>query len=126
VVFGTPQLSLYEFRDLARLFAGRRVHPGTRVFLTTSDAVKGVADRLGYTRVVEDAGATVLTGVCYYIMTARELAARHGFRTLLTDSAKLANIISGYGYHPVFRPTALCVAAACAGSLAGLGPEAGG
>ena len=122
VVFGTPQLSLFEFRDLARLFKGRRVHPRTRVFLTTSDAVKGVADRLGYTRVVEAAGATVLTGVCYYIMTARELAARHGFRTLLTDSAKLANIISGYGYHPVFRPTALCVDAACAGTLAGLPP----
>ncbi|MDQ3701326.1 MAG: aconitase X catalytic domain-containing protein [Chloroflexota bacterium] len=120
VVFGTPQLSLFEFRDLARALAGRRVHPQTRVFLTTSDAVKGVADRLGYTRAVEEAGATVLTGVCYYIMTPRELAARHGYRTLLTDSAKLANIIAGYGYNPIFRPTALCVAAAVRGTLSGL------
>ena len=36
--------------------------------------------------------------------------AAHGFRTLLTDSAKLANIIAGYGYVPVFRPTEVCVA----------------
>ena len=112
VVFGTPQLSLLEMRHLARLFQGRRVHPGTRVFLTTSDAVKAVADHLGYCAILEGAGATVLTGVCYYIMTAREMAARHGFRTLLTDSAKLANIIAGYGYVPLFRPTELCVDAA--------------
>jgi predicted aconitase len=117
VVFGTPQLSLYELRHLARLFQGRRVHPGTRVFLTTSDTVRAVADHLGYCAILEAAGATILSGVCYYIMTAREMAARHGFRSLLTDSAKLANIIAGYGYHPLFRPTEVCVDAACAGRL---------
>ena len=118
VVFGTPQLSLYEFRDLARHIAGKRVNPETRVFLTTSDAVKGVADQLGYTQVVEAAGVTVLTGVCYYIMTARELAGEHGFRTLLTDSAKLANIIAGYGYNPVFRRTEECIETAVRGRFA--------
>jgi predicted aconitase len=118
VVFGTPQLSVFEFRDLARAFAGKRVNDRTRVLLTTSDAVKSVADQLGYTRVVEAAGATVLTGVCYYIMTARELGDLHGYRTLLTDSAKLANIIAGYGYNPVFRPTDECVAAAVRGTFA--------
>ena len=117
VVFGTPQLSLFEFRDLARSFAGKRVSGKTRVFLTTSDAVKSLADQLGYTRLVEDAGATVLTGVCYYIMTARELGELHGFRTLLTDSAKLANIIAGYGYNPVFRPTEECIEAAVRGTF---------
>ena len=117
VVFGTPQLSLFEFRDLARLFKGRRINPRTRVLLTTSDAIKALADQLGYTRAVEEAGATVLTGVCYYIMTARELAERHGFRTILTDSAKLANIIAGYGYNPIFRPTELCIQAAIRGTF---------
>jgi L-amino acid N-acyltransferase YncA len=59
----------------------------------------------------------VLTGVCYYIMTARELAERHGYRTILTDSAKLANIIAGYGYNPVFRATEQCVEAAIRGTF---------
>lgn len=117
VVFGTPQLSLFEFRDLARQLAGKRVHPRTKLLLTTSDAVKMVADQFGYTRVVEAAGGMVLTGVCYYIMTARELAERHGYRTLLTDSAKLANIIAGYGYNPVFRPTEACIEAAVRGTF---------
>jgi predicted aconitase len=87
------------------------------VLLTTSAAVKALADQLGYTAAVEAAGAVVLTGVCYYIMTARELAERHGYRTILTDSAKLANIIAGYGYNPVFRPTAECVAGAIHGTF---------
>jgi hypothetical protein len=117
VVFGTPQLSLFEFRDLARLLKGRHVNPKTRLLLTTSDAVKALADQLGYTRAVEEAGATVLTGVCYYIMTARELAERHGYRTILTDSAKLANIIAGYGYNPIFRTTEQCVEAAIRGTF---------
>lgn len=115
VVFGTPQLSLFEFRDLARRLQGQRVHANTRMLLTTSGAVKALADGLGYTAVVEAAGATVLTGVCYYIMTAKELGQLHGYRTLLTDSAKLANIIAGYGYNPVFRPTDVCVGAAIRG-----------
>ena len=51
-------------------------------------------------------------------MTPRELAQRHRFRTLLTDSAKLANIIAGYGYNPVFRPTEDCVEAAVRGTFA--------
>jgi hypothetical protein len=117
VVFGTPQLSLFEFRDLACLLNGRHVNPKTRLLLTTSDAIKALADQLGYTRAVEEAGATVLTGVCYYIMTARELAERHGYRTILTDSAKLANIIAGYGYNPVFRATEQCVEAAIRGTF---------
>lgn len=118
VVFGTPHLSIFEVRQLAGLLEGRRVHSRTTLLLTTSAEVKALADRLGYTRVVEASGARVLVGTCYYIMTPRELARLHGFRTLVTDSAKLANIIAAYGYNPIFRPTAECVDAAVTGRIA--------
>ena len=48
------------------------------------------------------------TGIVRGSEPARELAEKHGWRTILTDSAKLANIIPGYGYNPVFRPTDVC------------------
>jgi hypothetical protein len=51
-------------------------------------------------------------------MTPREMARRHGLRTIVTDSAKLANIIAAYGYNPIFRPTAECVEAAVTGRVA--------
>jgi predicted aconitase len=115
IVLGTPQLSLFEFKVIADALAGRRVR--TRVLLTTSAQVRAAADEHGWTDAVREAGALVLTGVCFYLMTARDLARRNGWRTLLTDSAKLANTIQGYGYEPALRPTDACLEAAVAGRL---------
>jgi predicted aconitase len=117
VVFGTPHLSLFEVRFLAELLRGKRVHRDTMLLLTTSHHVKAMADRLGYAATIEEAGGRILAGPCYYIMTPRELARRYGFRTIVTDSAKLANIIPASGYNAIFRPTADCVEAAITGRV---------
>ena len=65
----------------------------------------------------ETAGVMVLEGVCFYVMAPHELAERFGYRTLVTDSAKLANIIPGYGYSPILRPTSVCVDASISGTI---------
>jgi predicted aconitase len=117
VVFGTPHLSVAELRRLASLLDGKQVSASTMLLLTTSSHVKAIADREGLTRVIEAAGGRIVVGVCYYIMTPREMARRYRLRTILTDSAKLANIIAAYGYNPIFRPTAQCVDAAVTGRL---------
>jgi len=117
VVFGTPHASLFEIRRVAELLRGRRVHPRTRLFVTTNAHVRGMAERLGYAATIDAAGGTILAGPCFYIMTPRILAELHGFSTLVTDSAKLANIIPASGYDPVLRPTEECVEAAVQGTL---------
>ncbi|HEY7363202.1 MAG TPA: aconitase X catalytic domain-containing protein [Methylomirabilota bacterium] len=119
VVFGTPHLSIAEVRHLARLLEDQKASASTMLLLTTSAPVKAMADREGLTRVIEGAGGRIVVGVCYYIMTPREMARRHRLRTIVTDSAKLANIIAAYGYNPIFRPTAQCVEAAVAGRIRG-------
>ena len=115
IVFGTPQLSLFEFKEIAEGLAGGSV--SSPVYLTTSTQVKAAADECGYGELVRASGAIVLTGVCFYLMTAREIARRKGYRTLLTNSAKLANTIGGYGYNPVFRSTEDCLRAALTGEI---------
>ncbi|RBM14111.1 hypothetical protein DI005_29995 [Prauserella sp. PE36] len=117
VVFGTPQLSVFELAELAALFEGREV--SCPVYATTSAAVLRSAEEYGYAETLRAAGVRLLSGVCYYLMTARELGRSNGFRTLVTNSAKLANIIEGYGYNPVFRSTEMCVDAAVTGRIAG-------
>jgi predicted aconitase len=117
VAFTAPQLSIVELRDLAALLGGRRVHPETRLIATTNYQNRAAAERLGYARAIEEAGGLLVAGACFYLMTARELAEKHGWRTILTDSAKLANIIPGYGYNAVFRPTSVCVEAAVSGRI---------
>lgn len=117
VVFGTPQLSVFELGELARLFEGREAR--CPVYATTSASVLRSAEEYGYAGVLRAAGVRLLSGVCFYLMTARELGRRNGLRTLVTNSAKLANIIEGYGYNPVFRSTERCVDAAVDARIAG-------
>lgn len=117
VVFSGPQLSVLELRRLAERLGGRRVHANTALIVTTNFANREMARRLGYVQAIEDAGGVVLSGVCWYIMEPAKMAARFGWRNVLTNSAKLANIIGGYRLHPILRPTAVCVEAAIAGRL---------
>jgi len=115
VVFSAPQLSLYELRDLAGLCQGRTFK--RPLLVTTSPQVKPDADRFGYTETIEGAGGTVLTGMCFYQSYAREMSEANGWRRLATNSAKLVNILGGYGYVPMLASMTDCVDAAETGEL---------
>ncbi|HZT49800.1 MAG TPA: aconitase X, partial [Hyphomicrobiaceae bacterium] len=117
VVFAAPQLSLIEMSELAGLLDGRRVHPDTTLFVSTSPEIKFAADRMGLTRKIEDAGGVVASGVCFYQMYAREMGEANGWQRLLTNSAKLVNIIAGYGYKPTLAGMQACVDSAVAGRI---------
>lgn len=115
VVFSAPQLSLYELRALAELCDGKRfVKP---LLAVTSPQVKPDADRFGFTRRIEDAGGHVLAGMCFYQSYAREIAEANGWKRLATNSAKMVNILGGYGYAPVLASMERCVEAAESGRL---------
>jgi predicted aconitase len=113
VVFSAPQLSLVEMRMLAALLDGRNAT--IPLLAVTSPQVKPDCDRMGLTGRIEAAGGTVLSGMCFYQSYAREIAEANGWSRLATNSAKLTNILGGYGYRPVLLSMEQCVAAACAG-----------
>src|SRR5215475_1083819 len=113
VVFSAPQLSLIEMAQVAGMLAGRRAR--IPLLVVTSPQVKGDADRLGLTAGIEEAGGTVLSGMCFYQSYAREMAEANGWRRLATNSAKLVNIIRGYGYRPALMSMPACIDAACNG-----------
>ena len=117
VVFGAPQLSLFEIEAVARALDGRRVHQDTTVLVTTSPEIKHAADRMGLTSRIEASGAVVAQGICFYQSYAREMADANGWTRLMTNSAKLVNIIGGYGYRPTLASLELCVDSAVAGRV---------
>jgi predicted aconitase len=117
VVFGAPQLSLFEMEAVARALDGRRLHHDTTVIVTTSPEIKHAADRLGLTSRIEASGAVVAQGICFYQSYAREMAEANGWTRLMTNSAKLVNIIGGYGYRPVLASLERCVDSAVAGRV---------
>ncbi len=115
VVFSAPQLSLYELRALADLCDGRKFK--VPLLAVTSPQVKPDSDRFGYTQRIEAAGGSVYSGMCFYQSYAREIAEANGWKRLATNSAKMVNILGGYGYVPMLASMEDCVEAAQTGSL---------
>lgn len=115
IVFSAPQLSIFELRDLAQLCLGRKFR--RPLLAVTSPQVKPDCDRFGYTERIEAAGGTVLSGMCFYQSYAREISESKGWKRLATNSAKLVNILGGYGYTPTLATMEACVDAAESGEL---------
>jgi len=115
VVFSAPQLSIFELRDLAGLCDGK--HFKIPLLAVTSPQVKPDSDRMGYTSKIEAAGGTVFSGMCFYQSYAREIAEANGWKRLVTNSAKMVNILGGYGYVPMLASMEECVQSAVTGKL---------
>jgi predicted aconitase len=81
VSVGCPHLSLDELRRVARLLEGGRVVMETWVHLARP--LKQIADQLGYTRIIESAGARLACDTC---MVVAPIEGR--FRGVATSSAK--------------------------------------
>ena len=117
VVFAAPQLSLYEIAAVAGALDGRQIRPDTTVIVTTSPEIKHAADRMGLTARIEASGAVVAQGICFYQSYAREMAEANGWTRLMTNSAKLVNILGGYGYRSSLARLERCVDSAVAGKV---------
>ncbi|MEC7575301.1 MAG: aconitase X, partial [Pseudomonadota bacterium] len=83
----------------------------------TAPAVKESCDRTGITAQIENVGGIVLEGVCFYNMHAREIGKANGWRRLMSNFAKIVNILGGCGYEPVLSSMENCVASAIAGRI---------
>ena len=117
VVFAAPHLSLVEMAAVADALGGRTVHRDTTLLVATSPEIKHAADRMGVTRRIEEAGAIVAAGICFYQSYAGEMAEANGWKRLVTNSAKLVNIIGGYGYRPTLLSLERCVESAITGRV---------
>jgi hypothetical protein len=118
VVFSGPQQSLLEMKRLAQLFAGRKVKAGASCFVTTNGAVLAQARELGYAGALESAGVSILQGVCFYILQNLSLMrVKNGWQNMVSNSAKIVNIIGAHRFNTILRRTQDCVDIACTGVL---------
>ncbi len=118
VVFSAPQLSLYELKTLSELLEDRKVSEGTSLIVTTYGGYKATSEKLGYLRRIEEAGGMVLEGVCFYILdSVARMRVENGWDNLVTNSAKLANIIGAHKYNAILRRTEECVEIAITGRI---------
>jgi predicted aconitase len=118
VVFSGPQQSLLEMKRLADLFQGRKVNLGSSCFVTTNRAVLAQSRALGYAQTLEEAGVTILEGVCFYILQNLSAMRRaNRWTNMVSNSAKIVNIIGAHRFNTILRRTDDCVDIACTGLL---------
>lgn len=118
IVFSAPQLSLYELKTLSELLEDKKIKEGTSLIITTFRGYKSTSEKLGYLTRIEAAGGTVLEGVCFYILdSVAQMRIENGWDNLVTNSAKLANIIGAHKYNPILRRTEECIEVAITGKV---------
>ena len=112
VVFAAPQLSIIEMSELAELCKGRQRSSKTDLIVCTSAQVYSDAVSMGYVAKIETFGGRVLVGTCFYQQYAREIGEANGWTRLLSNSAKIVNILGGYGYQPSLASMDACITSA--------------
>ncbi len=115
VVFAAPQLSIVEMQQVAMLSRGQKFK--VPVIVCTSPQVYPDAVRMKLVEAIEDAGGKVLQGTCFYNQYAREIGQANSWTRLLSNSAKIVNILGGYGYEPALAGMEDCISSAIAGEI---------
>jgi len=83
VCVGCPHCSIKEIAEIAELLKGKRIAANTEFWVATSRSAKQLADKRGYTDVIEQAGGKFACDTC---MAVAPLKGR--FKALATTSAK--------------------------------------
>lgn len=118
IVFSGPQLSLYEIKTLSEMLEGKKLNGETTLIVTTNRSNKYAGQRLGYVQRIEEAGGLVLEGVCFYILdSVARMRVENGWDNLITNSAKLANIVGANKFNSILRRTEECVDSAITGRV---------
>ena len=90
ILVGCPNASVQEIREVADALQGKKVHKDASLWVTTAGAMYAMADRVGYIRTIEEAGGVVVRETCPFLARSRVIAPKKGYKTLTTNSAKMA------------------------------------
>lgn len=111
VSLGCPHASLAELANVASMLEGRRLT--SALWITTARATREAATHAGLVAQIEAAGGRVVADTCMVVAPVAEL----GFRSLATDSAKMAFYAPSHcGLAVRFGTTEQCVQAAIEGA----------
>lgn len=115
VMLGCPHYTIEQIWEAAQLIEGRKVHSNSALWIFTPHSIKALADRNGYTQIIESAGGKILTDSC----SAMSRAVPPGTKVVALDSAKQAHYLPAIlGVQAWFGTTSQCIDAACTGRWA--------
>ena len=90
ILVGCPNASVQELREVAEALEGKKVHKDVSLWVTTAGAMYAMAEQMGYVDTIKKAGGVVVRETCPFLARSRVIAPNKGYKTLTTNSAKMA------------------------------------
>lgn len=87
IALGCPHCSLEEIREIAEKVRGKKLK--RKLWVCTARKIKAKADKLGLTKVIEDAGGKVVSDTCMVVCPLEDM----GFETTAVNSGKAAHYL---------------------------------
>lgn len=86
IAIGCPHCSIKEIEEITTLLKGKRVERIKRFWIFTSPNVYQVAEKMGYNKIIQAAGADIFKHTCMVVMPLEEM----GIKCIAVNSAKAA------------------------------------
>ena len=116
VMLGCPHYTIEQIWEARRLLEGKRIHPDCSLWIFTPRAIRELADKNGYTKIIADAGGVLMSDTC----SALGQVMPKGTRVTALDSAKQAHYLPAImGVQAWFGTTQDCIDAAITGEWRG-------
>ncbi|MDL2246718.1 aconitase X catalytic domain-containing protein [Methanobrevibacter sp. OttesenSCG-928-K11] len=87
ICLGCPHASLEEIKEVSNLVEGKTIK--NELWICTSINVKASADRMGYTKIIENAGGHIVSDTCMVVSPIEDM----GYEIIGVNSAKAANYV---------------------------------
>ncbi|MDR1818769.1 MAG: aconitase X catalytic domain-containing protein [Methanobrevibacter sp.] len=87
VCLGCPHASLEEIKEIAMFVKGKAIK--NQLWVCTSINIKSSADRMGYTKIIENSGGHIPTDTCMVVAPIEDM----GYKNIGVNSAKAANYV---------------------------------
>jgi hypothetical protein len=114
VGIGCPHLSIREIGEIASRLEMKRlkVHPKVKFWVFTSSLIKGIADRMGLSQAIIDAGGNMVCNTCPVLACLGHM----GLKNFATNCAKAAHYAPAMSnLNPFFGTVEDCLQAAATG-----------
>lgn len=95
IALGCPHASLVEIKLAAELVRGKKLQ--SKFWVCTAREIKEKADKLGYSKVIADAGGQVLADTCMVVCPIEEM----GYKITAVNSGKAAKYLPGFNKQKV-------------------------
>jgi hypothetical protein len=102
VCIGCPHTSIAEIGEIALGLKDKKVKSRVELWVLTALPMRALAERCGYTKIIEAAGGRFVIDTCPILSPMAELAKKKQYTALATNSAKLAHYAPGQWALPTY------------------------